>query len=162
MVQFTTSEVFVERVESVCAVVQTTGEFRREQQKQTPGKPSKDTVYEGKLTQQQVDELRSLIDEPTLARAPSQANPYTSWFGEGRFTTVNIPRPTGLQTLAASSYYKIAHDPSEAGGMAGVHSQFVNDSASLKPLKAWFERNIIKAKLQPVTGLSSNGCRPRP
>jgi hypothetical protein len=162
MAQFTTNEVYVDRVENVCAVVQTTGEFRRERQQQTPGKPSKDVVYEGKLTPQQVDALWSLIDDPTLAKTPSQEDPYISWFAEGRFTTVHIPRPTGLQTLVTSSYYKVAHDPAQAGGMAGVHTQFVDDNPSLKRLKAWFEQNIIKAKLQPVVGLSSNGCRPRP
>lgn len=142
--------------------MQTNGEFRRERQQQTPGKPSRDTVYEGKLTEQQVDELRSLINDANLAKIPSQEHPYTSWFAEGRFTTVNIPRPAGIQTLASSSYYKVAHDPAAAGGMAGVHSQFVNENLSLRSLKAWFEQNIMKVKLQPVTRLSSNGCRPTP
>jgi len=160
LVQFSTDEIFVGRVERVCLIVYSSGEYQREKERQIPGSSQKGSVYGGHLTDSQLGDLRKLLDDSELAKMPSGERGFVFRFSEGRFTTVKIPRSDRLQTLFSSSYYKVAHEPREAGGLAGVHTQIANVNEAIRPLQNWLQRNVLQAKSDEHREIAADGCRP--
>jgi hypothetical protein len=159
IVQWTMNEMFIDRAERSCVIIYASGKFHREHSRQMPGRDLEGIVKEGELTKTQVNDLRLLTDSSDLANLPSQPNAYASWFQEGRFTEIKIPRGGSIQTLASSSYYKVEHNPYEAGGMSGMHNQITEGDSALKPLRKWLDQNILKSKLPTVVNVAPNFCR---
>ena len=144
-----------------CAVVYSDNRFRVEKSHQSLSSSPRSKIYENSLQPNQMEDLKQILDAPDL-KALEHRNlpqPY-KLFHDADITQLTIPRPSGSQALAFSSYFNTSGGMSEAGGKSNLQYGVGNDNRVLKPLEKWIKANLEGGKNAPLANAVANGCLP--
>jgi hypothetical protein len=149
---------YYREAESTCTIVFADGSFHWESSHQAYGGKREDSVADGQLLPQAVDELRKILNSSDLQRGPT--NPGLEKvppFREGTFTVLSIPRENQVQNLFLSTAFNTLGNPKEVGGLSNMGYR-VADEELLEPLRKWMKKNTdTHSKYAEKTALG-NDC----
>jgi len=145
------------KVTRLCTVVYASGRYRLEKSIQEFGTAVRPEIYRDTLAKGQLDELRSLLDNPKLVALPNSAAPAV-FAREGELISLAVPREKGVQAVSFSSFFGAR---TQEAGMKDNTSLAVSANVELThAIRKWIKQNIEERKGAPVKDVPSTTCIP--
>jgi hypothetical protein len=137
----------------ICVIVSPTGNFRMEKGRQEATYKTKASVFEGAISEDELQALGQLLDATDLRNLHHQNRLSGTRMQEALAISLSIPREQEIQQLLFSSYRN--RDP------YGEHAVgVIDDISSIQPLQKWLKASIENKKLTPVKSANPNSCAP--
>ena len=141
------------KVEDTCIVVYPSGRFRMEKSTRNKGEKLRIRVVENSLNENELHQLRELLDDPML-KASTHQRFGTGYPHEQELTALSVPRGERIQHLSFATYF--GFDTKYIG--AGIDP----DERLVAPLQKWLKSHIEAGKLEALPHASATGCIPPP
>jgi hypothetical protein len=137
-----------------CVVVYPSGRFRMEKSSQSYREEFTVRAFESSLSENELHQLRDLLDEPLL-RASTHQNLTTARFvRESELTAVAVFREGHTQQLSFANYLS---DPIFTSRLGAGHGEDPEDRL-VKPLQKWLKSHIETRKLEALPGAAATRC----
>ena len=145
------------KVTRLCAIVYQSGRYRLEKSIQEFGSAVRPEIYRDALDKAQVDELRTILNNPKLASLPNSSAPAV-FAREGELITLAIPREKSVQAISFSSFFGARM---QEVGMKDNTSLAVSGSVELThPIRKWVKQNLEERKTPQAKDVPSSACVP--
>jgi hypothetical protein len=139
-------------VEDMCVVVYLSGQFRLEKSKQSVGGNLKMRAFEGSLDENDLRQLKELLDEPKLRSSAYQNVSNWRSFTERELTILTIPRDREIQQLRFASYFGVPDLTSNIRFGTDPEEDLVS------PLRKWVKSHIESRKLDALPNALATRC----
>ena len=96
-----------QKMERTCIIVYQSGRYRFEKSKQELNAPLRTEVHHDTLSDEQIKELRQVLDAPDLANLHHETAGAGLTIKEGETVNLAIPRGTSTQKLSFASYFGV-------------------------------------------------------
>ncbi len=145
------------KVTRLCAIVYESGRYRLEKSIQEFGSPVRPEIYRDTLDKAQVDELRTILNNPKLSSLPNSAAPAV-FAREGELISLAVPRENAVQALSFASFFGAR---TQEKGMKDNTSTAVSANVELThPIRKWVKQNVEEHKAQQLKDVPSTVCVP--
>jgi hypothetical protein len=136
-----------------CSVVYADGRFHREVRTQTMGSSTVSTaVYEGKETDEELQQLRTILSSPDLQAPRSQLLPSGGLMKEGEIAALIVP---DRQKTRTTLFWRYVPE-----GLMGAKIYDESGMKQLGPLAQWVKSDIESRSAVPVPNGTLNDCVP--
>jgi hypothetical protein len=137
----------------MCSVVYADGRFHREVRTQTMGSSTVNmAVYEGRETEQDLQQLRTILAAPGLQAPRSQLLPSGGLMKEGEIAGLTVPDHPKMRTTFFWRYVP--------EGLMGAKIYDESGMKQLGPLSQWVKSDIESRREAPVPNGTLNDCVP--
>ncbi len=142
-------------VEDTCIIVYPAGPYRMEKSTQHYGDKLKVHTFEDSLSDAELQQLRELLDQPTLKASTHENFPAGKVFREGEITTLAVPRGGRIQQLSFASYFAVP------GWVSNVSATTDREEKLVAPLRKWLKAHIETRKT-PLADSAPTHCASQP
>lgn len=142
-------------LERTCVIVNPAGHFRMEKGSQQISYKMKESVFEGAVPENELRELRQILDAPELKNERHQNLLEGLVVHDAEVTSLSVPREKEIQKLVFSSYFG-----SPSGSKQASSSD--DDTSPIEPIRKWLKTSIESQKLKPLKSALPNNCAPLP
>ena len=147
------------KVERNCVIVYVDGWYRREKSSQEYLDGIQARAFEGSLTENQLTQLRALLDASDLKNMKHEAD-VRVFSAEGDATSLAVPRDSTVQRLKFIHAFQVLGNRDKPGGYSGTQYALDSDERVLDPLRNWLKNNIDNQNANEVTGSAPTNCEP--
>lgn len=146
------------KAETTCTVLFPDGTYHREKRAQSNDAPKNERGYSGRVSQDSLAELQTILESPDLKDAVSDTGT-TQWAQNIERADLSVPRANGVQRLAFVSEFNTLGNPKNPGGMnnLGYHA---SSQKVLEPLKRWMNQHTNKQEGATGEDNKVNDCYP--
>jgi hypothetical protein len=155
--RFLSRDADLRAAETKCTVVFLDGSYRLKWRKQESRGDEKVSMTGGKLDASALQELRDILNSPTLTNASTAEVPTFLSGTQLQEVSVDIPRAKEMQRLEFVREFNHASSPREIGGMNNL-SYLAGDQSVLSALEHWMKDHTDRGGIAIVLPLTQDEC----
>lgn len=156
LMRYSRDRVANRNLERTCVIVNPTGLYRMERGSQPATFKMKTTVFEGSVTDGELQELGYILDAPGLKTLHHQNRISGVAVRDADVISLSILRDNETQELIFSGYVAVRSHGK------GTSSSATDDTSSIEPIQKWLETSVESKDLVPLKSAPANNCATAP